>query len=295
MRIVVTSQCQTSGLTVALRMLLPDAEVNPFTYAGLTAVEHETLAQQLTEAEVWVVTAPTSFIETIQGIADLSHLRILTMPELYFDAFHPDLVYAWLPNATTLDTPAGPYNSAIVLWAWRHQLDVSETIALFTPAVFAGLAYTTRWNLSTARMKSDFEAHGLDYRQFLLPLQRRGVFMHTVNHPRVTALAQLGRLAASRLGARPELLAEPIEDFMTDALMAASAVWPVYPSIANALGMKGSYTWKLPDQRVIRLDEFVEGSYEMYGRVDASEFACGQLDWPMYDPVLTEAAQGVTR
>ena len=294
MKIVVSSNCQTAGLTIALRMLLPGADIAPFPYAGLGSDEMAGLAGQLSHADIWVVTAPKSVIDDVRSHGQFEQLQILTLPELYFDAFHPDLVYAWLPTQSTLDTPAGPYNSAIALWGWRRNLDVGETVALFTPEVFERLGYTKRWELSIARMKSDFDVHHLDHRHFILPLQRRGVFMHPVNHPTVAALAQLSRLLAARLGADAEVLAEPVENFMTDGLMAASTVWPVYPSIANALGMTGSFTWKLPSQAVVRLEEFIQGSFDMYA-TQSGVFACHQLDWPMYDPTLEMALSEATR
>jgi hypothetical protein len=285
-KIVVSSNCQTSGITIALRMLLPDATVEPFPYAGLNADQHQQLITQLAESDVWVVTAPPSFVSQTLEAAQAQRLRIVTLPELYFDAFHPDLVYAWSPNETTVNSPAGPYNSAIALWAWRRRLSADQTIALFTPEVFSCLGYTERWSLSADRLKLDFSEHGYDYREFLLPLQRKGVFMHTVNHPTVAALAQMSRLAANRIGMPQRLLAEPIENFMTDGLMAASSVWPVYPTIANALGMEGSWTWKLPTQQVIRLNEFIEASFAMYAQADVADFSCHQLEWPVYESTL---------
>lgn len=293
MRIVVSSNCQTGGLTAGLRILLPNVQVDPHPYGGLDEVGRQALIQDVANADVWVCTAPAKFVSMVTQSCDSASLRLVTLPELYFDAFHPDLVYAWLPDNITLDTATGPYNSAIALWAWRRGLSPGQTIDLFTPSVFEGLGYHDRWDLSTARLRADFAAHpGLDPGEFVRVLQRKGPFMHTVNHPKSSALAELARQLASQLGSTPELLAEPIDDFMPDALMTASVVWPMYPSIANSLGFVGSFTWKLADQSVIRLEEFIERSFESYRLHATPGFACHQLDWPMYDPILSEATNG---
>ncbi len=298
MRILVSSNCQTAGITASLRMLLPNDQVEPYPYADAVTdpVHRAELLGQLEHFDVWVVTAPQATIDAICDGADLNGVRIIAAPELYFDAFHPDLVYAWQSGQRPLESASGPYNSAIALWAFRRGLDASQTAELFTPKVFEGLGYTSRWAQSAERLKTDFAVRpGFDYRDFLLPLQRQGVFMHSVNHPRINALAQLARQIARLLDATEAVLAEPIEDFLVDGLLAASFVWPVYPGIADALGLPGSFTWKLGDHRVIRLDEYLRVSFEMYAAVDPSSWVCYEHQWPCYDATLNAALAGDAR
>src|SRR6185436_19468798 len=115
--------CQTGGLTTGLRLLLPNDEVQAYPYAHLNDETRSTLVDQLRSSDVWVVTAPHQWIASIVDQGQLTSLRIVTAPELYFDAFHPDLVYAWLTDNRTLDSIAGPYNAAIGLSSWWLGLD----------------------------------------------------------------------------------------------------------------------------------------------------------------------------
>jgi hypothetical protein len=292
LRVIVSSNCQTSGITAALRVLLPGDQVDPFPWPSAEGDHRSALVHELAMSDVWVVTASPAWVEGVLAECTAGAPRVVTAPELYFDAFHPDLVYAWLPGDVLLSSVTGPYHSAIALWAWRHGLDADAAAALFVPEVFARVGYVGRWSACVARLQRDFAQHGLDHRDFILPMQRRGVFMHSVNHPRIDALARLGRQIAGTLGATPEALAEPIEDFLVDGLMVASPVWPVYPGIGDSLALPTSFTWKLTDQSVIRLREFLEACFSTYAALDPETISCPHVDWDVLDAVLATRVPG---
>lgn len=272
----------TGGLVSALTLLCDDAQ--------LVAIPRTTddvalLDQALAEAHYWFVS----------GMDDLdsrrrnsnSDLQIIEFPEIYFDAFHPDQVYVWLPDGTLAESASGPYHSAIVLWAWQHELSIDETKTLFRDEVCEALGYHDRWSGSVTRLTQLFENfRGFTHNDFLLPLIRKGAFMHTVNHPKLSAICSLARLLATQIHPDSYQSDQPIEDVLLDSLYLASFSWPVYPSIANSLGLKGSFLWKLEDHSVIGLDEFIESSFARYAEQDLSQIDCHQLLWPMYDLVL---------
>lgn len=287
-RVLVASNCQTAGLTQGLRLLLSDAEVIPIPYPEFPTGSQKLkdLCASFSQSDYVISTAPTEWNNKILSKSVLSKERLITAPEIYFEAFHPDLVYAFDTQKQTLMSPAGPYNSAIVLWAWRNGRTVTEAVNLFDEVSLRGLGYLARWNNSVERLKTIFSEHQMDVWSFLLPLQHLPVFMHTINHPRKEALAQLVRLICKKIdGVQPDI-DEPIEDFMNDGLLSASAVWPVYPAIAAEYGINGSLTWKTPEGTFLRLPKFVEESFAMYDKQHTNTFHCEQLTWPIYDEVL---------
>lgn len=287
MRILVSSNCQTSGITGSLRILLPDHQVDPFPYPEMPIDEHHPLVAELERSDVWVVSAGADFLESTLRNTRTAKLRILTIPEVYFDAFHPDLVYAFVEDRNTLEGATGPYNSAIALWAWRKGLTPEDAQNLFNPQIFDRLGYTARWIPPVERLTQLFEPHPhLNAKKFIMDIQLDGTFMHSVNHPKITVLAHLARQIARSLGATNGVLSEPIEDFLVDGLLGAGYVWPVYPHIANRFGSNGSYTWKLLDQSVLRLEEYLVDSFEKYDAIGIRDFNCRQLEWPQYDRVL---------
>lgn len=283
-QILVASNCQTAGLTIGLRMLFPDTSVLPIPYPEfpLDSKKFEELASSLSNSDTVVSTAPTQWNEALTSNTKKAQIRLVTAPEIYFDAFHPDLVYAFDSDTQTLMSPAGPYNSAIVLWAWINKLSTAHTESLFNDDVMKKLGYLDRWHSAYSRLNEIFTDHEMETSSFIMPIQRIPVFMHTVNHPRKEALAQLARLIAKKIDPTNSFVEEPIEDFMADGLLSASTVWPVYPAIAAELGVRGSYLWKTPEGKYLRLSEFIEQSFQMYDTQKTHTFKCDQLSWPNY-------------
>ena len=290
MRIVITSNCMTGGLTSALTMLLPSFQFVPIPYVG---VDEVVLREQLAASDKWLVSGPEEIQTAAMDHISNSRLQRIPFPDLHFNAFHPDQVYAWMRDGTLVEGATGPYNSAIALWAWQHGLDAQQTISLFTPEVLGALGYHDRWQVSIDRLRHDFVAFPhLDYRDFIIPLQRAGNFMHTVNHPKVAAIAQMARLLAKQIDPSVDTESIPVENMMVDGLFMASFSWSVYPSVANALGIKGAFMWKLEDHSVIGLEEFLQRSFAKYEVQQPRDVDCHELLWPIYNEVLLPIARG---
>jgi len=290
MRIVITSNCMIGGLTSALTALLPSVQFVAIPYVG---IDENYLADELAIADAWLVSAPAELQAAALKRTGNSALRHIPFPDVYFNAFHPDQIYAFMLDGSLVEGATGPYNSAIALWAWQHGLNAQQTISLFTPEIFGALGYHDRWQVSIDRLRHDFVPFPhLDYRDLIIPLQRTGAFMHTVNHPKVTALAQLARLLAKQIDPTVDTESIPVENMMVDGLFMASVSWSVYPSVANALGIKGAFMWKLEDHSVIGLEEFVQRSFAKYDVQRPSDVDCHELLWPIYDEVLLPIANG---
>ena len=281
MKVVVSSNCMTGGLAQSLKILLPSANVVPIPVFDSSV---ESLDHHLKVADFWLVSSQKLMVSDEFEKSD--KIQIIPFPELSFRAFHPDQIYAF-SDGGLVQSPTGPYNSAIALWAWRHQLSVLETTSLFTSDIFEDLGYHNTWQGAVERLQRDFSAFpNLNFREFLDPLQRSGVFMHTFNHPGVAAIAQMARLLARLINPSIDHSRVPIEPMLLDGLLAAAEAWSVYPSIANSLGFTGSFHWKLKDHSVIGLEEFVSQSFDMYEAQQLIEFRCQQVDQPLYDQVL---------
>ena len=110
----------TGGLTSALTMLLPSFQFVPIPYVG---VDEVVLREQLSASDKWLVSGPEEIQTAAMDHISNSRLRRIPFPDLYFNAFHPDQVYAWMRDGTLVEGATGPYNSAIALWAWQHGLN----------------------------------------------------------------------------------------------------------------------------------------------------------------------------
>ena len=286
-KIVVSSNCQTGGLAAALAAMLPDDSIRPEPWIGDDASEVE-LRRALVGADVWVTAADPGSVRELVGDGSSSP-RVLAVPRVLFGGFQPDTVYAAV-DEQWIASPVARMHSAIVLWGWRHGLAASEIVELFTPAVMHGLGYASAWNAAVDRLRDAVEVAGLDFGMFFLPLPRRECFMLTVNHPRIVVLVQIARQVARELSAEPAAVDYPWETTLPDRPAMFGPVWPVYPVVAETLGLRGGFVWRNQDGRLLRLDQFVAESVERYGQYQPDDISIPALDDPRFDAVLAEAA-----
>ena len=83
--------------------------------------------------------------------------------------------------------------------------------------------------------------------------------MHSVNHPSIAVLHDLGRALLAQQG-----LAAVESHLLPHDNLLNGPVWPVYGEIAETLGVPGSYQFKLGAQwRCIGLEAFVASGYAL--------------------------------
>jgi hypothetical protein len=290
-KIVVSSNCQTGGLAVALAAMLPFDQVVPCPCVGADASE-QVLGNQLQDADAWVTAAEHD--SPVDALLPQRDVEVVRVPRIFFRAFQPDVIFISGPDGEWLESPVARTHSAIVVWGWRHGLDARQIVALFNPPVFDGLGYTAEWHPEVERLRAAVEPTDVDFPSFFLPLRRRVPFMFSVNHPRLEVMVQIARQAARTLGADNDRVAYPWESVLPDALLASGPVWPVYPAIAATLGGRGGFVWRRwNDARILGLDDFVEASLGRYARYSPDDVIAPPLDDPRFDQVLGAALAGV--
>lgn len=101
-----------------------------------------------------------------------------------------------------------------------------------------------------------------DADRFLLRIKRNGVFMHSTNHPRADTLVLLAKFVAMHLGEDGSVLDREI--LIDDGL--SLDIWPVYPEIADHLGVAGSgYRWRIGGHtRITGLADYLSYAYDSY-------------------------------
>lgn len=262
--IVVSSNCQTAGLAATLSEIFGAESVvaHPLPAANDSDEEHR-LAERLMKADAWVSAASFDLLQRYKVVQANPRLKTVKTPDIRFAAFHPDLCYAKRISTGELVVPH--YNSAIAVWCYRKGLSEAEAASLFTRPVFEALGYFNTWNASAMQLRQYFTAFemGDQFERFYLHVKRHGNFMHSINHPKPCALVQLGKIVALKLGVDERVLRADIN--IADGL-AGDFQWPLYPDVADALGLEGgSYRWKSgPRNWAVGVENYVRVSYETY-------------------------------
>ena len=200
--ILVLSNCQTGGMTACLDLFLPRDKV-----VGLAWSDSEEgcarAAAAAAAADLVVTSAPRGLHAKLVSQYGVDPSKCLRFPGIGFSGFHPDLTIAYSDGELIDIFPGVPYQSAIGLWCLeRPALTLRDTVDLFAAETMAALGLDRSWDAARQRLAARFEETGWSFADFFLPLQASGrVFMHTVNHPHLSALAQMARVVARRIGA----------------------------------------------------------------------------------------------
>lgn len=185
--------------------------------------------------------------------------RVFRLPAVLFSGYHPDFCY--LSRVGPLSRGLlGQYHSVTAYSAFVLGMDVHATIALFERGMYEAMGGIAHWEEAKAALVRNFAASGLDVKPHFVRWSRRGVFMHTMNHPRIDVLMDVARLLLRQAGLEvvdPGLF--PMDNLLSGPVL------PVYPDVGARLGVQGNYWFKLGgNYRMIGLEEFVESSFETY-------------------------------
>lgn len=293
-RIAVVGNCQSFGIAYAMKLLNPESVVHRFTIVRPGWVGLDTLERTLREYDyVFSLEFQKGFVKGGDWLALRDRMpSIVPFPSVVFSAFHPDTVYLLdaTRNHSPLDSPTGPYHSALALYGYLAGLTPERTEMLFHPNVFRLLGYFDVWEPSAAEFLNGAKATGLDLSTEFLRWSRRGCFMYSMNHPKAYVLADVARALLQR--EKLPIHDLDFDDYAVDDIVRGS-VFPVYPPIAEHYGHKGSYTFKLGNYKLSRtvgdfmtLRMFIESSFRLYARYDRQQISHHRVEGWLADEKL---------
>ncbi|MDV2987061.1 UNVERIFIED_CONTAM: WcbI family polysaccharide biosynthesis putative acetyltransferase [Methylobacteriaceae bacterium AG10] len=287
-RIAVIGNCQAKGVAEASRILLPGARVRliPMSTLGRRAGGLDAFAATLGDCDhVFCQPFPAGFFP--EGGSEALRARLPRMrlfPAIVFTAFHPDAVYvgdlASVARVKLVPSPLGTYHSAITLFGFLQGLPRERIVGLFREEVFSRLGYLDAWDLAAADLIASSRAIGFDLSGELLRWSRGGLFMHNINHPRLSVLGDVAERLLREAGLAPRSVA--VEAYAPDALL-DDPIWPVYPPVATLYGVAGSTVFKRRQRRgaapeTLSLDAFVAESLAIYRDQPRERLTCHRVE-----------------
>jgi tetratricopeptide (TPR) repeat protein len=264
--VLMLGNCQAPGVASVLAACTEASEVIPLTSLNRSEqAQREQLLAHAARADVWFINPVNRLAREVFAQAARPGARLVTLPALHFNAFHPDVCYAMHRGSQQLTQQH--YNSALVVWAYGAGLGPEEAAALFNAETYRAVGYLGAWSRAVAGLQDTFRRSDLadDFAPFMQRVQRLGCFMHTPNHPHLAVLAQLAQLAAKKAGLA--LVSDLAVGELVDGL--AGTVWPVYPEIARALALDGgSLQWKFltSGEHLDGVAAYVQHAYAAYQR-----------------------------
>ncbi|WP_410211798.1 WcbI family polysaccharide biosynthesis putative acetyltransferase [Aquirhabdus sp.] len=258
---IVISNCQTVGIANSLSLLCANVTVEPCDIWQLTK-NREYWEAKLPEYDQLIILADIRHINVI----DLSPYQNITwFPSFLFRAFHPDLCYVTSPDGH-IKTPMDEYNSCLAFAAYKSNLTIDQTRNLYNNEVYQAVGFYNFWQAEKEQLFRRFDDFDLDIRNSFVQWARQGSFMYSGNHPKVNAIYDIATLIARKIrGKHFETTIRPHDN------LAVGPIYPIYPEIAENLGLKdGSYLFKpISAYKLFDLDEFLEGSFGAYEKYNA--------------------------
>lgn len=298
-RFIVLGNCQSESLSRCLRELHSQGYVESHNQVNLRA-DFGNEDRFLTHLRSFDFVVLQEFLTGMLGVLDTSvisaHFKnAVSLPGVVFTAFHPDIVYARPHHPESyghrfIVSPLGEYQSGLAVYGFLQGLTIEATCALFRREVYQRLGYLNMWHEAQSYLLNGYQQHGWNIEEYFLRWTRRGVFMHSSNHPKLYVCADIARMVLRRCDIAFDKF--QFEDHMVDPLT-RGPVWPVYPEIATALGLKGSTYFKSTEpgsqQRLFwHLEPFVAACYAELAKVGQAEIECARVQGWITQRLLTD-------
>lgn len=261
MRVAVIGNCQAQGLAEWVDALSPEVTAEAFSVAGVSPDDPEARSRWrgLIDRSDWVVMQTGPEHRAKFGLPDPDAIRsegrrVTMAPWILFRGFHPDCTYLFHRGAP-VPGAAGPLQSAIALGARLEGLPQARALKLYNAYVYARLGYFDAHATALDLMREEWSALGLDASRWLS--WSGEPFMHTINHPIPPVLEDVARQLLAGAG----LAARPAPETMPPDHLSGCGDWPVYPEIAERLGLGGGTAYRTPGQADTPLEAAVAAAY----------------------------------
>ncbi len=275
--VVLIGNCQMGVMYQCFRMMAPR-----YSYEYIRGIDADTDEGLEKISAAQIIFAHATHQKEIDKSKSLN--RAIFLPRITFSGFHPDIVQVTFKNRQPVPMPLMGYHSSIAIKAWMMGMGIEDAVRLFNRQVYEHLNFHDFWEPSLKALLEEGRVTAAPMEEFVQRWIDGGCFMHTINHPKLCAIADIARHAAKRAMLRLEI--EDIESVLADPLL-QGPVWPVYPELATRRRVKGSMMFKLDRQlKAISLDEFVAASYTTYGKYETGEIVCPRVDGPKYNSIV---------
>lgn len=269
-KLLLIGNCQTNLMTQIARVISQNIEVKQIHSGTLTNEENYLQCINEIKSAEWVFSQPLhhpKFKELVPEKITQFHESVALFSTLTFQGYHPDCVYL---NLGKIKSPIGDYHSSIVTLAYKMELNEADTLSLFNSIIYNRLGYYDLFKTEIKSIETQFNKFNLEpERDFSFSFKSEKM-MHTINHPKLELLEELTK-ALFRQQAIPYNDISTI-DYLVDNFP-NSAVFPLYPEIAEKLHLKGSYLFKSDDKLAIEtsiahfdLSQFISKSFEIYNK-----------------------------
>jgi hypothetical protein len=210
--------------------------------------------------------------ETFSGIP------VIRISNIYFSGLHPDLTYLGGLGHRVLG-PLSDYHSRLAIQGFQKGLSVENTMPLFCEETYKFLGYYDEYERSLNTLRERDRVVDVPVADILADRLKVSLCLFSVNHPTSALLSVycdriVHYLERKGLGCRSDM---PANAFVCSESLAQSAIFPIYPEIADHHGIPyfGSDAFKPEGSRVNAIDlfTFVKAEFEAFAEIGRTTMA----------------------
>ena len=301
-KILLLGNCQARGLARLMRAMIGDAETTaiellPEAVKRIEARDPE-LVKLITESDLIFVHHDGVTPQILESSYSSHFPKVRLIPKIGFAAFHPDMDYIEDSQRGHVLGPLGAYHSSIAFFCWKHKLTQTETLKLFCEKTYQTLGYFDYWVPAKKLLLSEEQFTGIPLEHLVRKWEQRGSWMYSLNHPKLFVLVDIAKAILEREGIA---ILPGVEEFVDDE-MNTENVWPIYPEIAERLGLSGHYLFKRATPSALRdmpvpmmtLEQFIDESFKAYSQYPRDELICHRLASKRYEKILEKSESNAT-
>lgn len=244
MRALILSNCSYTAYTKYMQGVFPDWDnrgVPLSTAKEWVDAGHEAFLDFVDQADLFIgMTKQEPLASRVPA-----GTRRVQLPLFVFNGYHPDAV--WL-HGVTAPTETGAIHSRIAAAGWLTGKSATQTAALFTGAHYDRLGYFDVFASEKTQLIARFAADGgIDISDLFDTWSAQGNFLHTPNHPVAQVFFDIAHAGMAQAGLTEGLDPEKVaaQRAALDDNLATGIIWPLYPEIAEHLGIPHTPThWR---------------------------------------------------
>lgn len=189
----------------------------------------------------------------------LSPGRFHLMTNIHFTGLHPDITY-FGAFGQRVHSPAGEYNSRIVLLCFLQGMSERDCLARFNARTYETLGYFRAWEESAEELRRRDQAMDITFSDAFLEITRQELTLYSMNHPTSVAIASQAERIAEALGLGGRFAPDAFHNPLAEQVR-----WPIYPEIREAHRLRYETGFRFgPPLHDLGLEEFVHASYRLY-------------------------------
>lgn len=204
-KVIILANCQARPIAKYITELSEECEVIEIGIVHLLNDEQkEYFHKKFDEADFIVAQQvssnyPCQFVTT-KSLLEKYSSKVISIVNLYFSGYNPELRYVRIPGQGTLKGPLGDYHIETFIDCWKKGLSVADTVQLYNNIDYHNKIYKNSIDNSLKELRKREAETELNISDYIQENLSKKKLFHTMNHPSEALLVKYSEMILERIG-----------------------------------------------------------------------------------------------